>query len=371
MRLLIYGDIGGSGGYVRYCKGLLSNISIPEDMEVWFICSLRFYDQLKPLDPRVHVITHRWMDSSNRLYRYLWHLWVYPRIIRKINANAEFYPLGQLRLFMRKAKTISTCHNLLLFDNNELNRIANKEQLSFLRSYRKRQSKSFQKSNAVIFLSDYSANMVCREVGGIQQKTVIGHGLDSIFLQPNRRTYTFGKRIHLLYVSPVYRYKNQFEVVNALELLRQSTGLDLHLTIIGGGDEKCTEKLLDIIETSSARESIQFTGAMAYEGLLKEYETADIFIFASSCETFGITILEAMASRLPIACSNRTGLSDILLDAGVYFDPYDPLNIAAAIQKLLEDENLRMDLAEKAYHYALAYTWQRCANETFNFIKKI
>lgn len=55
MRLIVYGDIGGSGGYVRYCKGLLGSKSIPKDIEVWFISSMPFYERLAPLDPEIKV----------------------------------------------------------------------------------------------------------------------------------------------------------------------------------------------------------------------------------------------------------------------------------------------------------------------------
>ena len=92
MRILIYGDIGGSGGYQRYCKGLLSSKSIPKDLDVWFISSEQFYDILRPIDSEIHVITHQWINSSHRFFRYLWHLWVYPRIVNKIKRDVEFYP---------------------------------------------------------------------------------------------------------------------------------------------------------------------------------------------------------------------------------------------------------------------------------------
>ena len=92
MKLLVYGDIGGSGGYVRYCKGLFASKVIPNDIKIWFVCSLPLYEKLKPLDPEVTVITHPWILSEHRIYRYLWHLWVYPRLVKRIKPDIEFYP---------------------------------------------------------------------------------------------------------------------------------------------------------------------------------------------------------------------------------------------------------------------------------------
>ena len=371
MRLLIYGDIGGSGGYVRYCKGILASNAIPKDMEVWFVSSKPFFRKLAPLDPQINVITHPWIDSKKRLYRYLWHLWVYPRIVRNINPNIEFYPSGKLRVYLRKALTIATCHNLLLFDSNELKRITDKKEQQYFENYRKSQTASFKRSDAVIFLSGHSENVVCNEVPGITQKTIISHGLDSVFLLRDKRTYEFGKTINLLYVSPVYHYKHQIEVVKAIGILRKSAGLNVCLKLIGGGDSSAALQLNQFVQSENAQEYVNIMGSIDYQVLLKEYISTDIFIFASSCETFGITILEAMGSRLPIACSDRTGLSEILKDAGVYFDPFDPKSIAAAVEKLIKDIELRKTLGEKAYLYSLDYTWERCALETFGYIKTL
>ena len=371
MRLLIYGDIGGSGGYVRYCKGLLGSKIIPNDVEVSFISSLPFYEKLAPLDPEIKVITHPWMISKSRLHRYIWHLWVYPRLVKKIKPDVEFYPSGQLRVYLRKAYTIATCHNLLLFDKKELALIENENEQVYFQRYRKNQVHSFEKSNAVIFLSKHSQNVVSSEVHGIKQSTVIAHGLDPVFLKAKKRSYDLNNKIKLLYVSPFYHYKHQLEVVKAVQLLRTAAGMDICISLIGGGNSSAALELNNYVIKENIQSFVFVKDNMNYEDLSGEYSAADIFIFASSCETFGITILEAMGARLPIACSNRTGLSEILKDAGLYFNPEDPKSIADTVQKLILDVNLRETLGEKAYHYALEYTWKRCASETFNYIKKL
>lgn len=371
MRLIIYGDIGGSGGYIRYCKGLLVSKTIPSDVEVWFISSLALYEKLGPLDPEIQVITHPWIISKSRLKRYLWYLWVYPCIVRKIKPDVEFYPSGQLRVYLRKALTIATCHNLLLFDAKELERIENKTEQQYFQRYRKNQARSFQRSNAIIFLSNHSQKVVSNEVQGIKQSTVIAHGLDPVFLLPHKRSYEFGKRINLLYVSPVYHYKHQTEVVKAVKKVRELSGLDIHVRFIGGGNSSAAVELNRLLQSENAESYVTLVGSVKYESLLEEYKIADIFIFASSCETFGITLLEAMGARLPIACADRTGLPEILKDAGVYFDPDKPDSIAEALQKLIKNPSLRQTLGERAYHYALNYTWEICARKTMAFLKLI
>lgn len=371
MKLLVYGDIGGSGGYIRYCKGLFGSNMIPKDMQVWFVCSLSLYEKLKPLDSHIKVITHPWILSDKRYQRYLWHLWVYPRLVRKIKPDIEFYPSGQLRVYLRKACTITTCHNLLLFDKKELDRLDDQQEYQYFMQSRKRQADSFRKSEGTIFLSDYSQTMVCSEVPGIKNTSIIAHGLDRDFLIPEKRSYEFSGPVKLLYVSPYFHYKHQIEVVQAVQILRRETGLDFHLKLIGGGTSSYSKKLRSYIESVNSEQFVTIKDKVEYADLLREYAMSDIFIFASSCETFGITLLEAMGARLPVACSNQTGLSGILKDAGVYFDPDKPESIALAIKEISDNMTLRQALGEKAYTYALPYTWEQCATETFKYISEI
>ena len=174
-----------------------------------------------------------------------------------------------------------------------------------------------------------------------------------------------------LYVSPIYTYKHQIEVIQAVKILRISLGLDINIKFIGGGDPHTITQLKQYLRLEKLEEFTHLVGEVAYSSLLNSYSSADIFVFGSSCETFGITLLEAMGARLPIACSNRTGLSDILKDAGVYFNPDDPQSIASSINKLINDIKLREILGERAYRYSLNYTWEKCATETFKHIIRI
>ena len=110
---------------------------------------------------------------------------------------------------------------------------------------------------------------------------------------------------------------------------------------------------------------------MPYNELYKVYHQADAFVFASSCETFGQILLEAMASGLPIACSNRSAMPEVLGNAGIYFDPESPDQIADALTMLLKDHDLRAMLAQEAYDRAREYSWERCAKETFSFLAEV
>jgi glycosyltransferase involved in cell wall biosynthesis len=82
-------------------------------------------------------------------------------------------------------------------------------------------------------------------------------------------------------------------------------------------------------------------------------------------------LLEAMTAGLPIASSNRGPMTEVLGEAGIYFNPENPDDICQSIRKLLRDPILRERKAIAAFELSKAYTWDRCAQETFNFISQI
>ena len=371
MKILVYGDIGGSGGYFNYCKGLFGSGAIPKDMLVYFVTSNNFHNKLGELDENVYIIKHNWIDSSSKIKRYLWHLWIYPNLVRKLKPDLEFYTTGQLRLFFRKALTVATCHNLLLFDDIELKRIKNKKEQKYFTSSKKRQTNSFKKSNALIFLSEHSKEVVLPKIEDDKFNKVIAHGLNKEFFSSTQRDYVFEKHVNILYVSPIFHYKNHLAVVKAFQELKLETKFDIHLNFVGGGTSSALEELKKYLQVNNLKDSITLKRYLNSSELVQEFETNDIFLFASSCETFGITLLEAMGAKLPIACSNRTGLPAILKDAGVYFDPFNVSSIKTALYELISNQDKRKEFGSKGYLYAQDYTWEKCAEETFEFIKTI
>lgn len=370
LRVLVYGDIGGSGGYIRYCKGLFGSGATPKDHEITLVCSTSFYEQLMPLDAGIKVVHHSWPASPSRLHRYLWHLILFPKIICEYSPDVEFYPSGQLRLLFRRAKTVTACHNLLLFDPVELAHIDEKQRRQY-EFYRDRQSKSFQGASGVIFSSQYSKDIVTKALPSIRSSCVVPLGVEQEFSTGNESSKTGGSSVNLLYVSPLFPYKHHQEVILAVKMLRKEIGQDLRLRLVGGGSLDAERKLNAFVIREEASGFIDRVGFVSNNELIEEYRKANIFIFASSCEAFGITLLEAMAASLPIACSERVGLPDILMDAGEYFNPDDSCSIADALRRLISDNEHRRKLGEKAFRYSQEYTWERSAQQTFEFIRQI
>jgi glycosyltransferase involved in cell wall biosynthesis len=82
-------------------------------------------------------------------------------------------------------------------------------------------------------------------------------------------------------------------------------------------------------------------------------------------------LIESMAAGLPIACSNRGPMPEVLRDAGVYFDPEKPESIADAVRSLAANAKLRAEKAAAAARIAMQYEWSICAHDTFDFLVKV
>ena len=109
-------------------------------------------------------------------------------------------------------------------------------------------------------------------------------------------------------------------------------------------------------------------GSVPYEELDKYTNTADGVIFASTCENLPIILLEAMASGVPIACSDYGPMPEVLRDAGVYFDPECVESLHKVMQHFLDDRDLREKTAALAFRYAQQYSWERFARDTLEFL---
>ena len=83
------------------------------------------------------------------------------------------------------------------------------------------------------------------------------------------------------------------------------------------------------------------------------------------------TLIEGMSSGLPIACSNRGPMPEILKDGGVYFDPENVEEIEKAILKIIVDPFERMSISKKALELSNFYNWKRCSRETFEYLIEI
>jgi glycosyltransferase involved in cell wall biosynthesis len=272
------------------------------------------------------------------------------------------------------APSVALSQNLLPFEWRELRRYGMTPNALRLLLLRWRQGRSFRRATGTIFLTDYARATVANSIGEMMGDVrVIPHGIHARFLQPpraQRTSFTEAEPCRLLYVSVVEIYKHQWHVAEAVARLR-ANGVFVTLDLVGppGPGSLKLERTLNRVDPHG--KFIRYLGAIPYEQLHEQYATADISIFASSCENMPNILLEGMASGLPVACSRLGPMPEVLADAGIYFDPEDPAEIAVRISELVASAGLRTRISQKAFAKAQTFSWRRCSHETFGFLATI
>lgn len=170
---------------------------------------------------------------------------------------------------------------------------------------------------------------------------------------------------YILNVSSFWPYKNQVRLVHAYASLVQKHRIPHQLLLVGAGDQP--EYLAEVhraVNSLGLGARVRFVGYLPHSEIVPLYYGADVFVYPSLFETFGLTLLEAMACGTPVISSDRGSLPEILADAGLLVDPEEPTEIADAIMRVLSDETLRSGLVQKGARRLDDFSWEKTAAQT-------
>ena len=170
----------------------------------------------------------------------------------------------------------------------------------------------------------------------------------------------------ILFVGAIQRRKNIVRMVEAFEQAGGAWKL-----VLAGSTGFGAEEALQRIEASPRRKDIQVLGYVS-GGVLEElYRRASIFAFPSLDEGFGMPVLDAMARGVAVLTSNVSALPEVAGEAALLVDPSDVRSIAGGIERLIQDEKLRADLAQRGLRRSLEFTWERAVEETWKVYQEL
>lgn len=176
-----------------------------------------------------------------------------------------------------------------------------------------------------------------------------------------RARYGLDERPLVLTVSSALRHKNLDRLLVAFSRVARDRREMLVLVGHGGLDQGALRARA--VELGIA-DRVAFTGWIEDSHLEGLYATADVFVYPSLMEGFGMPVLEAMRRGVPVACSGVSALREVAGDAAELFDPYDAGAIADAIGRLLDDPDHRAELVARGRERCRQFTWERAADET-------
>jgi glycosyltransferase involved in cell wall biosynthesis len=164
--------------------------------------------------------------------------------------------------------------------------------------------------------------------------------------------------------------KNHVRLIKAFAQLKNETGTP-HQLVLAGSPWYGAEAIYAAVRSFGIEQHVCFPGFVPNEELPSLYAGADLFVFPSLFEGFGIPLLEAMASGTPLCASNVASIPEVVRDAGLLFDPANVDGIQQAMATLLADRKLRTRMVKRGLHQASLFSWDDSARQLLSIIHAV
>jgi glycosyltransferase involved in cell wall biosynthesis len=234
-----------------------------------------------------------------------------------------------------------------------------------------------RRADAIVTVSECSKRDLLQLYGTRESKiTVIPEGVDERFhVDPGPEAVATIRQKYglvdpfILYVGTIEPRKNLITLLEAFKRL-QVTGCNLKL-VIAGRAGWLYQPFFDRLKALGLGDTVRLLGYVPDVDLPALYRAAEVFVFPSLYEGFGLPPLEAMACGTPVVCSNASSLPEVVGDAGLLVPPDDVAGLAAAIGRVLTDPALRAELSARGRERAARFTWEEAARRTLEVYRRI
>lgn len=234
---------------------------------------------------------------------------------------------------------------------------------------------SLERALHVIAISDFTRRTILERFDIAPEKVSVIHlGVDSRFSAPiSARLIAEVRRKHALpedyciYPANLWPHKNHPRLLDALQSIPAAKRPHLVLT---GAQTRLHTPLRNSVEERGLDADVSWLGFVDTEDLPPLFAGARLMVFPSLFEGFGMPVVEAMAAQCPVTCSETTSLPEVVGDAALFFDPTNTSSIAAALERLWNDAELRDRLRRAGAIRARKFRWQRTGLQTLQLYRQ-
>lgn len=319
------------------------------------------------IHPNAQTVSLTW---RSRLQRILWEQVLLPSHVRSLGIDLLHSPHYTLPVATPSASVV-TFHDMTFFLYPHMHQ---QYKRLFFRTMIRVAS---QRANAIIADSESSRQDILSllHVKPTKVFTVpLGVSPDYHLFDDHRALENIQRKYELpehflLYVGVLEPRKNLTALVRAFKLLLDQ-GMP-HSLVIVGRKGWMYDQLFRIIKDLDLVGRVVFTGYVPEAELPAFYNAAEVFIYPSVYEGFGLPVLEAMACGTPVVTSRISSMPEIVGEAGILVDPYRIDELADAVNRILKDQELRRNLAGHGIERAKAFTWERTARETLSVYQTV
>lgn len=206
-------------------------------------------------------------------------------------------------------------------------------------------------------------------LSGVSSKFTVMNRNDQLLLATHKK-YSLPYHF-ILYLGTIEPRKNIKAIIRAFSLL-QSEGnheLEKYSLVIAGASGWRAHEVLQEINQSSCRDKIVMTQFVADEDKSALYNLASLFVYPSIFEGFGLPPVEAMSCGVPVIVSNNSCFPEVIGDAGILIDPYQPEEIYQAMRAVLLDKDLHGMLSARGLKRCKELNWQKAAQDMLRHFK--
>lgn len=376
-RILPYSQKEGMAYYIFH---LLSNL-----LEQDLINEYRFfYNFIHPENKSFILNLENIKNARNKVF------YIPGRILDFFWTKAYFPPIdffiGKLDLFHTLAITSSPPHLYMppqiygkkIITIHDVNPLKFQDEFKDIYNnsqYRRALNYVARKADAIICNSKSTQKDLIESTGISEDKTyVIYHGVgDDIYKVGDRdkisailhKYHIKGK--YILNVSRLDYNKNTINLIEAFYFFKKN--YDFKLVLVGKIGN-VADKVFAVIDKLGLSDSVIYPGYISREDLAALYSAAQLFVFPSICEGFGLPNLEAMKCEVPVISSDIASIKEITQDAALLIDPYDPQAISKAMARIIDDASLRESLIAKGRERVRLFTWEKTASQTLEVYRK-
>lgn len=234
-----------------------------------------------------------------------------------------------------------------------------------------------KRADHILTVSEFSAADIATRFGLPREKITVAYQSPSPDFHPRDKqacldhlTRTYGIRPpFILYVGRIQARKNLPRLVESYAHLRKK-GVTASLVIVGKKDWQ-SDRLLDTIRQLGLESSIFFPGFVPFADLPLFYNAAELFVFPSFFEGFGLPVMESMASGVATITSIGSSLQEVAGDGAMLVDPSDTESIASAMEKALSDRDLREQLVTRGLRRAAQFRPDDLVNTTLGVYRSL
>lgn len=225
------------------------------------------------------------------------------------------------------------------------------------------------RADSILTISDFTKNEMLRILGDLKQPIMpIPLGVGEEWFSIPRLSSPHPSPF-LLYAGNIKPHKNIKLLVKSFISISDQIPHDLVLVGKREGFITGDSDVAALAQSLPGR--IHFTGRISDHQLHQYFRHADVFVFPSLYEGFGLPPLEAMAADCPVVVSNAGSLPEVCGDAALYFNPYDETDLAGKLLRILSNSELREALRKRGIRHARSFPWDRCVSQTCRVIDSL